>query len=110
MIGSIDVKLNGKAHTLRLSTKAMARVERDLGTGILQVAETMQGDFKVGTVASLFAASMNDGKGGDIDDAYDIIDAVGLAGISETIGQLFEAAFPDQDDTAGNVVKVQAKG
>ncbi|CUH68695.1 hypothetical protein TG4357_03742 [Thalassovita gelatinovora] len=105
MISSVDVKSAAGAvvTTLRLSTKAMVRLERENGIPIHQVLQKLDKEGSVDLVAGIFAAAMNDGKGGAEDDAYDAIDEVGgtvdaVVFVGEAIGLAFPAAEKTDDD------------
>lgn len=113
MIGAVDVKTAAGAvvTTLRLSTKSMVRLERENDLPIHQVLQKLDKEGSVDLVAGIFAAVMNDGKGGEEDAAYDAIDAVG--GTVEAVvfvGEAIKLAFPaaeGSDDDNGEAVALE---
>ena len=105
MIGEHVVKWEGGQHVLKLSTRAMAGIEDATG---LPFAEAMKsiGDeegFRVKRLSQVLAPTMNGGKGATLDEAFELIDEIGLEAAGEAIGAAAEKAFPDlKGDAAGN--------
>lgn len=95
MISTVYFEAGGQRLPMKLSSRAMVRIEQSLGQGILKVFDHLQGEsFSMGSLAQILAALMNDGKGADIEEALDLIDEVGMIAASEAIAPVIEAAFP----------------
>lgn len=116
MISSIEMTVGGQVQKLRLSTRAMASLERAHGgTPIQTIIAGLKDNAGVDFVAKFFSATMNDGRGASEDDAFDMIDAAGGAfELVDTVGEVIVAAFPESDPEAdaqagGKPKKAQSK-
>lgn len=95
MIGGVTKEVAGASYTLRLTTRAMMAVEDKTGKGIVETVQELSDGFRVSTVAVLLCECMNDGNGATMDDAQLFMDAAGITGAGEILGEVVEAAFPD---------------
>lgn len=110
MIGSITTEIGGKSKTLKFSTRAQARVERELGAGIGAIMAGFESQrYGVDAVCEILAASWNDGRGADVGVAYDAIDAVGQERAFEIMGDLVKAAYPDTENTGDDAGSDEGK-
>ena len=123
MIGSATMKLGKKTHKMKLSTRALARLEAEQGGKPFNVIldELFLGKGGVTLVASVLAAGLNDGAGISQEEAFDLIDAGGgypefMPLISDAIGKAFPAlkeanadAETGEDDPAEGKPKQPAK-
>lgn len=114
MIGSITAKIGSKSKTLKFSTRAQARVERELGAGIGAIMSGFETQrYGVDAVCEILAASWNDGRGADVGVAYDAIDDLGQDRAFAIMGDLIKAAYPDaenaDDDASSDEGKTQPK-
>lgn len=110
MLSTVEVKADGRTYQMKMGARAMMAVERSLGIGILKVFEKMQGDsFSVGALVAVVAAVMNDGKGGSEDEAFDFIDAMGMAAATQAIVPVIEAAFPEAEAQAAGATPAEVK-
>lgn len=122
MIHGIDVKSeDGKVVTqLRLTTRAMARLESEQAMPIHKVLAQLETGGSVTLVAGIYAAAMNAGAGGTVEEAFDQIDLVGgTVKAVVFVGEAIKEAFPqaakeggeagdapgDQDAASGNAGK-----
>lgn len=122
MIATHEVKIGKITHKLKLSTRAIVRVEDAAGQTFFEVigariagdpeGETRQAT-RTKTYVDILAATLGDGAGGTEDQAYDLIDAIGLVKAIELVQKLIADAFGEEaigddadgaGDDAGNVV------
>lgn len=104
MIGRVNLTVDGAEHPLRLSTKAMVSLEaKHDGKPITEILGAIKDNPGITFFAQFFAQVMNDGQGGDLDDAMDIMDqAGGVFAVAGAVSEVIEAAFPDsEDETTG---------
>jgi len=99
MISSIQEEIGGKSYTLKLSTRAQARVEREIDASISLVLAGLGTKFGVNAICEIIAASLNDGKGGAISLVYDMVDDLGMVKARGVVERLVSAAF-DFGDTS----------
>lgn len=99
MIGSVDHEIGGKRKELRFSTRAMARVERNLNISIAGLMAGFGTTYGINAAAEIIAASLNAGRGADIGVAYDAIDDMGQEAAFDLVGELLKAAYPDADES-----------
>lgn len=93
MIG--EVEFGGAV--LKLSARAIVRIERKTGLGIdkaLAELEQIDRGFSFVKFLELFGAIMNGGKGADEEEALDFLDGVSLEAAVEAFQKTAEAAFP----------------
>jgi len=95
MIGGVTKQLDGGSETFRMSTRAMMAIEDQLGAGISEVLDGFEKGFTIGKLALILAECANDGAGRDTAFAQHAIDALGLEGAGDLLGQIAEAAFPE---------------
>lgn len=106
VISTHPVKVGKKTHKLKASTLAQARLE-DMcdGAPIGQILEQLvTGSGGVSLVLKAWAAFLDDGKGVEIEEAAEILDALGGANpAAEHLGKTLQIAFPFlRDDEAGD--------
>lgn len=111
MIGEHVLKWEGGQEILKLSTRAMARIENVTGLPFAQAMASVGDDtgFKVTRLVEIIAPMMNAGKGADDDAVYDLIDEIGLEAAGEAIGAAAEKAFPDMKKAASGNGRKAAK-
>lgn len=95
MISGVTVEVGEGQETFRLTTRAMMAVEDQLGRGLIDVVQSLEHDFRVGTVVRLIAESGNDGAGIDLVRAQEIMDALGLQRAGDVMTDVVEKAFPE---------------
>lgn len=98
MISSATLKVGKKTLKLKLSTRALVRLEAEQGGKPFNevLEQILGGAGGVTLVASVMAAGLDDGKGIELDEAYTLIDAAGgyrklMPLLSEAVG----CAFPE---------------
>lgn len=111
MIGEHVLKWEGGQHVLKLSTRAMARIETVTGLPFAQAMASVGDDtgFKVTRLVDILLPMMNGGRGADEDAAYELIDQIGLEAAGEAIGQAAEKAFPEMKKAASGNGRKAAK-
>ncbi|MEQ3679213.1 hypothetical protein [Pseudophaeobacter sp.] len=110
MISSVTKKVGKKTLKLKLSTRALVRLEAENGGKPFAdlMDDLLKGNGGVTLVASVLAAGLDDGKGIDLDGAYDMMDAAGgfrelMPMISEAIGCAFPSMKAALDDEGADV-------
>ncbi len=98
MISSATHKVGKKTLKLKLSTRALVRLEAEHGGKPFNelLEQILTGAGGVTLVASVLAAGLDDGKGIELDAAYELIDAAGgyrelMPLVSEAVGCAFPA-------------------
>jgi hypothetical protein len=98
MISSATHKVGKKTLKLKLSTRALVRLEAEQGGKPFNevLEQILGGSGGVTLMASVMAAGLDDGKGIELDAAYELIDAAGgyrklMPLLSEAVG----CAYPD---------------
>lgn len=98
MISSATMKVGKKTLKLKLSTRALVRLEAEQGGKPFNqvLDQILGGSGGVTLMASVMAAGLDDGKGIELDEAYELIDAAGgyrklMPLLSEAVG----CAFPE---------------
>ncbi len=113
MISSATHKVGKKTLKLKLSTRALVRLEAEQGGKPFNevLEQILGGKGGVTLMASVMAAGLDDGKGIELDAAYELIDAAGgyrklMPLLSEAVGCAFPelaAASGDATEEAGEV-------
>jgi hypothetical protein len=105
MISSATMKVGKKTLKLKLSTRALVRLEAEQGgKPFNEVLETiLGGSGGVTLMASVMAAGLDDGKGIELEEAYELIDAAGgyrklMPLLSEAVGCAFPELAPASDE------------
>lgn len=101
MIASVTCDIAGQPQTLKFSTRAQARVERELDASISVVMIGMRTRFGIRGVAEIIAASMSEGRGVSVETVYNLIDEIGHEEAHTLVGKLVDAAFPPAKDDEG---------
>lgn len=97
VISTHSVKVGKKTHKLKASTLAQARLEEMCdGAPIGQLLEKLiTGSGGVSLVVKAWAAFLNDGKGVEMEEAGEILDALGgVQSAAEHLGKALQIAFP----------------
>lgn len=110
MIGSVVSEINGKRKELRFSTRAMVRVENTLGASIAQIMEGFGGKYGMNAACEIIAASLNNGRGADINIALDEVDNKGQEWAFGLVGDLLKAAYPDAEEAEEGAEPGKPKG
>lgn len=97
MIGEHILKWEGGQHVFKLCTRAMAQIENATGLPFAQAMASVGDDtgFRITRLVDIIRPMMNAGQGGTEDDAYQLIDEIGLEEAGLAIGAAAEKAFPD---------------
>lgn len=95
MISAVTIQAGGKTQVLRLTTRAMMRLEDAFDLPVDQVFSQLSENPKVGTLVTILATMMADGKGAERDDAADLIDEIGFEVAGKAIEDAATKAFPD---------------
>lgn len=96
--GEVDIEVDKKTLTLRLSINAMAEAETILGAGIADIIGELQQNPKVGTLRALLWAGLREHQPKTtLADAGEIIGALGVQRAAEVIGDSLSKAFPAGD-------------
>lgn len=103
MIGEHVLKWEGGQHIIKLSARAMATIEEthDLPFGEAMQTLSGEGNFRIQKLVQLLCPLMNAGKGGDEDEAYDLIDNIGIEAAGGALADAAEKAFPEAKKGAG---------
>ncbi|GLQ26135.1 hypothetical protein [Sulfitobacter pacificus] len=105
MIGEHVLKWEGGQHAIKLSARAMATIEEahDLPFGEAMQSIGGEDGFRIKKLVQLLCPLMNAGKGGDEDEAYDLIDNAGVEEVGLALAAAAEKAFPEaKKASAGN--------
>jgi hypothetical protein len=98
--GGVTFDALGKPREVRFSTNALCRLEERAGKSLQDVlAETAEGGRRTLAFRLLMWAGMGDGT---LDEAGDVIDAIGMAETDRIIAAALRAAFPPAEGDAGN--------
>jgi hypothetical protein len=107
MISSATHKVGKKTLKLKLSTRALVRLEAEQGGKPFNevLEQILGGKGGVTLMASVMAAGLDDGKGIDLDAAYELIDAAGgyrklMPLLSEAVGCAFPELAPASAEDA----------
>lgn len=93
--GEVGFNADGKPYLLKFSTNAFCQLESITGASAVEVAGSMQGSLRFTTVRALFyVALQRHHKGLSVDDAGDLMDAVGIARTATLVSQAFALALP----------------
>lgn len=95
MISAIGLDYDGKRETLRMTTRAMMAIEDHFDAGVLEVFESIEENFRMGTIVRLLSECANDGAGAPLAHAQMITDVVGIEVVAERVTRAVEVAFPD---------------
>lgn len=96
MISTHSVKVGKKTHKLKASMRAQVRLEEETGKPIGEILnQLLSGAGGVKLVSRAWAAFLDDGAGVDLEDALDLLDALGGANAAgEHLAKALENAFP----------------
>lgn len=97
MISGVHVEVGGKTVVLRLTTRAMIALEDEFNDSVDRIFSSLADSPRISTLAKILAATMNDGKGADLDEASEMIDVLGFEKTGEVLEQAAKKAFPDAD-------------
>lgn len=92
-----EVRLGESGRVLRFTTNAQCRIETVLGVGFIEAAQGLQDDIRIGVLRAFVWGGLND-DALTLEDAGNIIDDVGQAGVLEAIGEALALAFPAGED------------
>lgn len=107
MISTVSVKVGTKTHKLKVSTRAQVRLEEDQGKPIGDILDQLiTGAGGVKLIIAAWAAFLEDGAGVEVEEAMDVLDALGGANAAAPhLGTALQKAFPflkaDDDTDAG---------
>ncbi|WP_323783453.1 hypothetical protein [Leisingera sp.] len=96
MISTHSVKAGRKTHKLKASMRAQVRLEEETGQPIGEILnQLLSGSGGVKLVSQAWAAFLDDGAGVELDDALDLLDALGGANSAgEHLAKTLQNAFP----------------
>lgn len=96
MISTHSVKVGKKTHKLKASMRAQVRLEEETGKPIGEIlSQLLSGAGGVTLVSQAWAAFLEDGAGVELDDALDLLDALGGANAAgEHLSKALQNAFP----------------
>lgn len=102
MIDGVTFKVGGTAHTLRMTTMAMVRVEKALGAKISDILADLPKGLSAEFVHAAFAAGLNDGKGMEAEEAGAVLDAFGgiFGGAGQIVTDALTLALPKRAEPA----------
>ena len=95
--GTVTLKDGSKEWPLRFSTNAMCRFEADAGESIIASATRLQDGDVTFTSLRLFLAA---GLGVSVEEAGDVMDAVGFAQAMQKVAEAFALALPAEDESS----------
>jgi hypothetical protein len=98
--GETELKAGEETYILALSINELVRLEQLLDVGIIEIAEWFNDAkrIRVGNMrAILWAALQRHHEGVTLEQAGDIISAVGLGVIVDTLGTAVQASFPEAE-------------
>lgn len=103
--GEVTFDAKGKTWTLQFTTNAMCEVEDAFEKSIVEVANDLQSEagVKIKSIRTLFKIGI--GGCDSVEQAGDLMDAVGIQAAGELLGKAFSAAFPDADGEGGGKPK-----
>lgn len=109
MIGTIEFEAGGKPCKMRLSTNAQIRYQRATGkTFLAGLAEMQQDPGNTDQLRTLVWASLSDMEGMTEEGAGEVMDDLGLPGVTEKLAQAVAAAYP-KSSTPGNGRRTPAR-
>lgn len=95
MIGSVEFELDGKVHTMRISTNAQVRYQRAAGETFLKGLAAIEDDpSDVERLRRLVWASLSHIEGMTEDQAGDLMDDLGPAAAIMKLSEAVSAAYP----------------
>jgi hypothetical protein len=110
MISSATHKVGKKTLKMKLSTRALVRLEAEQGGKPFNevLEQILGGKGGVTLMASVMAAGLDDGKGIELDAAYELIDAAGgyrklMPLLSDAVGCAFPELVPASDEAGEEV-------
>ncbi len=90
---TVTFEIDGKPHTIALTTNGMARYQKEMGESTTAgFAEIEKEGFDAVRLRAMFWAMLPEGTA-TIDEAGDMMDAVGIQMAAALIGQTAKAAF-----------------
>jgi hypothetical protein len=95
--GEVALEAEGQGYTLRLGINALVEIETALDIGIADVTTLFSGaGLKVGNVRLVLWAALREHQPSmTLEQAGDIMNAVGLADTIAKLGEALQAAFPE---------------
>ncbi|WP_158963909.1 hypothetical protein [Chachezhania sediminis] len=109
MISGVTRDIGGTSETFRMASRAMMALEDHYGKGIAEVLSGLKEGFRIGDLIRIVSECACDGAGVDMDAAGEIVDALGIDGAGELMGEVAEAAFPEPKKGAAKNSKRAAR-
>ena len=109
MISCVTKQIDGSSVTFRMGTRAMMALEAHYGKGIVDVMRDLEDGFRIGDLVKIVSECADNGSGVDIDAASDLVDSLGVDGAGELLGEVAEAAFPEERKGQGKNGKRAAR-
>lgn len=100
MISTVSKVIDGDRHAFKMSARAMRALETSFGLDIFAIMDQVQGGFPISKMVEMIAECAGDGKGGEIEVADAVVDALGLPATAKLLGEIVGAAFPAADGEA----------
>jgi Phage tail tube protein, GTA-gp10 len=99
MRGEVAIDVDGKAHVLRFDTNRLCDLEDIFGLSVNEVIDLLKDDKKVriGTVRKLVWAGLGGKEAMTLQEAGDVVSALGVQGAMEKVGEAMTLAFPATD-------------
>lgn len=104
--GQVAFSADGKEYTLRFGTNELCVIEAATGKGVPQLVAELQATPYVTTMRAMVAGGVRPAM--SLEDAGELIDALGYDRVGELVGQALALAFPDRKADKANPPKAAA--
>lgn len=98
MTGAVTLDNGSERHAIRLTSSAMYRMEQAHdGKSFLEILKGLEDDFSLTRLVGMFCEMINDGEGGAINEALEIMDKFGFAECSDAFSRAVNVATPSDE-------------
>jgi len=98
MIAGVNIEVDGRAYSLRMTTRAMMSIEDHFDKSIPDVLSDMEENPCIGTIVVILRECMANGDGVEMKVAQDFVDAIGFSRAGELLSDTASAAFPEASE------------
>ena len=104
-MSGVTFEAGGASHTMRLGAMTMVRLEKYFDKPIHDVFASLGESPRVSTMVTVFAATLDGGKGIDAEAAAVLVDEIGFERVGSLLEEAAEIAFPQDQAKNGTGAK-----
>lgn len=111
--GEVELRVGAETFTIRLAANALVIAEDLLDKGVSEIADMLSDAtaFRLGTARALLFAGLREHHPNlSLDDAGEIIGAIGIPAVVTKLGESMQTAFAQPEEGAKNPPKGGAAG